>query len=95
MFSFGALPAVPPPWSDDLWVKGTTDLADHEWVELVANLAGNAWSLWHYAPIAMASMAVFGRFSFEDCTNVALEEIVDVSGSESTPQACSQSSLSD
>ena len=33
-----------------------------DYVELISNLAGNAWSIFHYTPIKLALMATVGKF---------------------------------
>mmetsp|Transcript_102358 Transcript_102358/g.203216 ORF Transcript_102358/g.203216 Transcript_102358/m.203216 type:complete len:98 (-) Transcript_102358:55-348(-) len=38
------------------------NLSAQQWVEMVANLAGNAWSLWHYGPWKLALLATVGQF---------------------------------
>ena len=50
-------------WSDAMWKPMPAGWYDcTEKLELVANMAGNAYSLWHYGPISMATWATVGRY---------------------------------
>ena len=52
-------------WSDECWEvpdvrKGAEDL------DLLHNLAGNAFCFAHYLPVLCATISTFGRFGVED-----------------------------
>ena len=51
-------------WHDDAWRLPTADALNCvTGSELLANLAGNAFSLYHYGPFVISTLATFGRFS--------------------------------
>jgi hypothetical protein len=52
-------------WADDCWQTPPADLdsrnsCDH--AELLANMAGNAFTMFHYGPFQLALISTFGRF---------------------------------
>ena len=48
-------------WNVDSWAPySTPDKAPD--LELISNLAGNAYSLYHYGPWEMAALATFGKY---------------------------------
>ena len=59
-------------WGDEEWVtqdgdagwrRRITDSEDeHDFSELLANLAGNAYSVFHFGPLQMALLATYGKF---------------------------------
>ena len=49
-------------WCDALWAHNTLTADVYEFNDLLANMAGNAWCVFHYAPFVMASMSTFGKF---------------------------------
>jgi hypothetical protein len=60
-------------WSDDAWTPLVQSLSTLDGMDMVANLAGNAYSVFHFGPWAMSTMATVGRFHKDyvkrDCAN--------------------------
>ena len=45
-------------WGDDLWAEesaGHGQESDIAYIELLSNMAGNAWSMFHFAPLQVHS----------------------------------------
>ena len=67
-------------WPDDAWKPLQPSLSTLEGMDMAANLAGNAFSVFHFGPWAMATLATVGRFHKDyvkhDCTNI--EAVVPV-----------------
>lgn len=53
-------------WDDSYWRLDEQSIhpeeRDIDYPELLANMAGNAYSVWHFGPWAIASLATFGKF---------------------------------
>ena len=49
-------------WDDSMWKIGRCVSQDETYPELISNMAGNAYSLFHFGPWMLASIATFGRF---------------------------------
>jgi hypothetical protein len=90
-------------WDRSEWaVKASFDtrrmnLGSQEYVELVANLAGNAWSIWHYVPFKLALCATIGRFhsGLEEGELVGHEQSQSSDGSSGCSDGRADSSVSD
>ena len=75
-------------WDDDLWRVDRMkpiDQVTHEDVDLLDNMAGNAFSLWHYRPWVIATLATLGKFAqAEDSMEAAAkDELMSVRSSDS------------
>ena len=72
-------------WGDAMWKKCSEAYSEDEgYPELLLNMTGNAYSLFHFGPWALASLATFGRFWDPNggCVSVEDAAFVDVPGSE-------------
>ena len=88
-------------WDDSCWnVEAMTALEEVsvDRVELLENMAGNAFSLWHYGPWMSALLITLGRFGklngaeSESCPASSECECVGVDGFETPPHVCVDSS---
>ena len=70
-------------WDDMQWVHpldtSVEPPAAHEFNEICSNVAGNAWSPWHFLPLKMATVATIGRFGKTNAIDVE-DEVSDVKG---------------
>ena len=52
-------------WGDEEWQHGAqsaNEVRSVDFTELVANICGNAYSIFHYGPWQLAALATFGKF---------------------------------
>ena len=68
-------------WPDQCWKAITPDDRSHAWLENVANMCGNAYSLFHFGPWNIALLATYGK-----CLRASDEN--DGDGSDGGEAAC-------
>ncbi len=50
-------------WDDTCWLCPPSSNPTDETLELLEDMAGNAYTIWHYVPWMLALLATFGKFS--------------------------------
>ena len=53
---------APQGWSDTFWRTDVENASDVDELELLVNMAGNAYSAFHWIPWTCALLSVYGRF---------------------------------
>lgn len=65
-------------WDDSMWRNVTPPTEKgSDYIELLSNMAGNAYTMYHFGPWALASLATFGRFWKNPESD---EVVIDVDG---------------
>ncbi|CAK0874683.1 unnamed protein product, partial [Prorocentrum cordatum] len=49
-------------WDATMWKRRNDQTKDFSYLDMISNMAGNAYSLFHLGPWAIASLSTFGRF---------------------------------
>ena len=81
-------------WGDSMWRNVThPKMKDNDYIELVSNMAGNAYTMYHFGPWALASLATFGRF-WKNPIDVFGVINVDGDGDEGQPDSSDRESPS-
>jgi hypothetical protein len=77
-------------WADDCWRMPPAGLDSRnscEYAELLSNLAGNAFTMFHYGPFQLAMLSTYGRFH-----SSLLPKACKSGSSESNGTSCDESS---
>ena len=70
-------------WGDDLWAEGWADHgqeSDIAYIELLSNMAGNAWSMFHYVALGRGPRFNKARPKLEAAVHGVKNEYVQSSG---------------
>ena len=56
-------------WCDEWHVNRNTADKGLDYCELLTNMAGNAYSLWHFGPWFLSLVATYGMFAGKECAD--------------------------
>jgi hypothetical protein len=79
-------------WAGELSANDRPSMSTAEEVELLANLAGNAYTAFHYMPWNMALLATFGKYHLNGIDDAADEDVEDDDGNDGGSDDASVSS---